>query len=59
MEFVAVTGDLAVDSNEDGEEVIHALANKYIGSDYPWLQDGEQRVTFRLKPTKVTYIKQG
>jgi PPOX class probable F420-dependent enzyme len=59
MEFVAVTGDLAVDSNEDGEEVIHALANKYIGSDYPWLQDGETRVTFRLKPTKVTYIKQG
>jgi PPOX class probable F420-dependent enzyme len=59
MEFVAVTGDLAVDSNEDGEEVIHALSNKYIGSDYPWLQDGETRVTFRLKPTKVTYIKQG
>jgi PPOX class probable F420-dependent enzyme len=59
MEFVAVTGDLAVDTNEDGEEVIHALSNKYIGSDYPWLQDGEQRVTFRLQPTKVTYIKQG
>jgi PPOX class probable F420-dependent enzyme len=59
MEFVAVTGELAVDTNEDGEEVIHALSNKYIGSDYPWLQDGETRVTFRLQPKKVTYIKQG
>jgi PPOX class probable F420-dependent enzyme len=59
MEFVAVTGDLTVDTNEDGEEVIHALSNKYIGSDYPWLQDGETRVTFRLTPTKITYLKQG
>jgi PPOX class probable F420-dependent enzyme len=58
MEFVAVTGDLAVDTNEDGEDVIHALSNKYLGTDYPWLGD-DTRVTFRLKPTKITYIKQG
>ena len=59
MEFVAVTGDLDADTNHDGVDVINALARKYVGSDYPWLRDGEQRVTFRLKPTKVTYIKQG
>ena len=58
MEFVAVTGELDVDSNDDGEAVIHALANKYLGTDYPWLGD-DTRVTFRLRPTKVTYIKQG
>ena len=58
MEFVAVTGDLAVDTQEDGVEVINALSNKYIGQDYPWLGD-DTRVTFRLKPTKVTYLKQG
>ncbi len=59
MEFVAVTGDLAVDTNDDGVDVINQLSNKYIGSDYPWLQDGETRVTFRLKPKKVSYQKQG
>ena len=59
MEFVAVTGDLAVDTTEDGVDVINQLSNKYIGSDYPWLQDGETRVTFRLTPKKVTYVKQG
>ncbi len=58
MEFVAVTGELDVDSNDDGEAVIHALANKYLGTDYPWLGD-DTRVTFRLRPTKITYIKQG
>lgn len=59
MEFVTVTGDLDVDTNHDGVDVINALSRKYVGSDYLWLQDGEQRVTFRLKPTKVTYVKQG
>jgi len=59
MEFVAVTGDLDVDTSDDGVDVINQLSNKYIGSDYPWLQEGETRVTFRLKPKKVTYIKQG
>jgi PPOX class probable F420-dependent enzyme len=58
MEFVAVTGDLAVDTQDDGEAVIHELSNKYIGSDYPWLGE-DTRVTFRLAPTRVTYVKQG
>jgi len=58
-EWVAVTAELVGDTHEDGEAVIHRLANKYIGSDYPWLSEGEQRVTFRLKPTRVTYVKQG
>jgi PPOX class probable F420-dependent enzyme len=58
MEYVAVTGELDVDSNHDGEDVIHQLSQKYLGTDYPWLGD-DTRVTFRLKPTKVTYLKQG
>lgn len=59
LEFVAVTGDLAVDTNDDGIDVINALSNKYLGTDYPWLGNGETRVTFRLRPTKISYVKQG
>jgi PPOX class probable F420-dependent enzyme len=58
MEFVAVTGEVDIDTQEDGEAVIHELANKYLGTDYPWLGD-DTRVTFRLAPTRVTYTKQG
>jgi PPOX class probable F420-dependent enzyme len=58
MEFVAVTGEIAADTQEDGEAVIHELSNKYIGTDYPWLGE-DTRVTFRLAPTRVTYSKQG
>lgn len=58
MEFVAVTGKIDADTTEDGEQVIHELAHKYLGTDYPWLGD-DTRVTFRLAPTRVTYIKQG
>ncbi|MCW3007664.1 MAG: class F420-dependent oxidoreductase [Solirubrobacterales bacterium] len=58
MEFVSVTGDLDVDTTEDGEAVINQLANKYMGTDYPWLGN-DTRVTFRLAPKRVTYVKQG
>jgi PPOX class probable F420-dependent enzyme len=41
---------------EDGAiDQIHALAHKYLGSDYPWLQPGERRVTFTIEPTRVRY----
>lgn len=33
---------------------IHRLAQKYLGSDYPWLQPGEQRVTVRVRPDHVS-----
>jgi PPOX class probable F420-dependent enzyme len=58
MEFVAVTGNIAADTHEDGEAVINQLSHKYIGTDYPWLGD-DTRVTFRIAPTRVTYVKQG
>jgi PPOX class probable F420-dependent enzyme len=58
MEFVAVTGEIAADTQEDGEAVINQLSHKYLGTDYPWLGD-DTRVTFRIAPTRVTYVKQG
>ena len=58
MEFVSVTGDLEVDTTEDGDAVINELSHKYMGQDYPWLGT-DTRVTFRLAPKRVTYVKQG
>lgn len=38
---------------EPAEATIDALARKYIGSDYPYRQPGERRVTMRIEPTRV------
>ena len=39
-----------VDQTVDGAvDHIHALANKYLGTDYPWLQADEQRLTLLVK----------
>jgi len=44
-------------STAEGLEHINALAQKYIGKDYPWLSPGEIRRKFVITPTKVRYIK--
>jgi|SRR5579875_550974 len=55
--FVEVRGTVT-SSVERGLDDIHWLAHKYIGSDYPWLAPGEQRVSFVLTPTRVRFVKQ-
>lgn len=55
--FVEVRGTASGDA-EAGLEHINALAQKYIGRDYPWLQPGEQRKKFVITPEKVRYVKQ-
>jgi PPOX class probable F420-dependent enzyme len=35
-------------TEEGAVEQIHALSRKYLGTDYPWLQPGEQRVTIMV-----------
>ncbi|MEI2702286.1 MAG: TIGR03618 family F420-dependent PPOX class oxidoreductase [Baekduia sp.] len=55
-EFVSVTCTLAGDTNESADDQIDALAKKYMDVDeYPFRQEGEQRVTFRLAPVRVTH----
>ena len=58
-EWVSVVGTLDEDTHDGADEHIHQLANKYLGSDYPYLGNGEQRIKFTLRPERVTYIKQG
>lgn len=38
---------------EDDPSLINKLANDYLGTDYPWFQEGEVRVTFLIAPEKV------
>jgi PPOX class probable F420-dependent enzyme len=53
-EYVSVTGRLAGDTHDGADEVIDALAKKYLDADsYPFRQPGEQRVTFTLAPERV------
>lgn len=55
--FLEVRGTVT-SSVERGLDDINRLAHKYIGRDYPWLQDGEQRVTFVIEPARVRYVDQ-
>ncbi len=55
--FVEVRGTVS-SSTESALEDIHALAHKYIGKDYPWLQPGEERLTFTFTPSRVRLVKQ-
>jgi PPOX class probable F420-dependent enzyme len=54
LEYVAIVGRLVEDTNDGADEVINALSHKYDGRDYDF-QPGQQRVTFRLAPERVTH----
>ena len=55
-EFVSVTGTLSEDRHEGADADIDALSEKYRGRDFRQSRKpGEQRVTFTLEPTRVTY----
>ncbi len=48
---VSIRGRAVEITHEGAEEGIHKLAKKYMGQDrYPYLQPGDQRVTFSIEP---------
>lgn len=55
--FVEVRGTVT-GSTDTGTADINRLSHKYIGRDYPWLQPGEQRVTFEFAPARVRFVSQ-
>jgi PPOX class probable F420-dependent enzyme len=55
--FVEIRGTVS-SSTEHGTDDINWLSNKYIGRDYPFLQPGEQRVTFVVEPSRVRFVNQ-
>jgi PPOX class probable F420-dependent enzyme len=51
--WVAVNGTAQFET-EGADEEIDRLTKKYLGKDeYPWRSEGEQRVTVRIRPTRV------
>jgi PPOX class probable F420-dependent enzyme len=54
-EYAVIRGKLAEDTHEGADENIDKLAKKYLDKDkYPFRQEGEQRVIFRIAPEHVT-----
>lgn len=59
-EYVEIEADLVEDTQDGADEHINAMAKKYLGEDeYPFRQDGEQRVILRLAPTKIRHNNPG
>ena len=55
-EYVEVKG--SVEEAEGADEHIDTLAQKYLGKDkYPWRSEGEERVKFLLRPSRVRHAK--
>jgi PPOX class probable F420-dependent enzyme len=53
-EYAVIRGRLAEDTHEGADENIDKLAKKYLDKDtYPFRQEGEQRVIFRIEPEHV------
>ena len=53
-EYLTVTGSVAEDTHEGADAHIDKMAKKYLDKDsYPFRQDGEQRVIFRIRPERV------
>jgi PPOX class probable F420-dependent enzyme len=53
-EYVNIRGRVAEDTHEGADEHIDKLAQKYLGQDeYPYRQEGEERVMFKIEPETV------
>lgn len=53
-EYLEIAGHVAEETEEGANESIDALAKKYIGQDkYPFHQEGDVRVIFRIAPDRV------
>ena len=55
-EWVSYEGELEEATTDGADEHIDALAKKYLGVDrYPYHTPEEQRIRFRLRPTRIRY----
>ena len=57
-DYVEIRG-IATGTTDGADEHIDRLAKRYIDADrYPFHQPGEQRITYRIAPTRVRHQKQ-
>jgi len=53
--YLAVQGEVVDVTEEGADDHINKLAKKYLGKDqYPFRQPGEVRVTYKIRPDRVT-----
>lgn len=52
--YIEVRGEVAGIEPDEDYAFIHALSNRYMGEDYPWLQPGETRMVVKFKPLHTT-----
>ena len=54
MRYLSAEGEVSqVIEGEEALKHIHKLAHKYVGTDYPWLQPGEERLKYVIKISRV------
>jgi PPOX class probable F420-dependent enzyme len=59
-EYVRIHGRVVEDTHDGADEHINRLAKKYLGQDeYPYRQEGEQRVIIKVAPEKITHNNPG
>ena len=55
-EYVSIRGHVAEDTHDGADDHIDRLAKKYLDKNsYPFRQEGEQRVTFKVTPDEVRH----
>jgi PPOX class probable F420-dependent enzyme len=52
--YIEIRGEVAAIDPDPDYAFIHHLSNRYMGQDFPWLQEGEQRLIVRIKPLHTT-----
>jgi PPOX class probable F420-dependent enzyme len=56
-EYAVIVGRVTEDTHDGADDHIDALAKKYLDKDeYPFRQEGEQRVMFKIEPEKVRLL---
>jgi PPOX class probable F420-dependent enzyme len=59
-EYVYIQGTIAEDTTDGADEHIDKMAKKYLDADeYPFRQEGEQRVIIKVAPDKVRHNNPG
>lgn len=59
-EYVYIQGTVTADTTDGADEHIDKLAKKYMDVDeYPFRQDGEQRLIIKVAPDKITHNSPG
>ena len=52
--YLEVRGEVASVDPDPDYRFLHALSNRYMGQDYPYLQPSEERVIVRIRPLHTT-----